>query len=321
MAFIGYDIGMTKIAVILNPTSGRGRGESQRETIHRLMDSAATASPHPVEWEIFRTYARGDATHLAKHASDEGADIVVAAGGDGTCGEVVNGIAGGQAAFGVIPVGTGNDFARTIGVFGELETAIDILFSDHSRMVDLGKIGDRWFLNVAGCGFDAKVAERVNRGYRHLNDSMAYIAGVLQTLISFKSPHFKLTMDGSTYESDGMLCTIANAPSYGGGMRVAPQAEIDDGVLDICFLKHAGRIEFLRAFPKVFKGEHVTHPKVRMFHAKRGRVETIPPMPILVDGEVIGETPVDFEIKPHIIKVMSPFDKKSKRGKEFEILR
>ena len=306
MSFIGYDIGMTKIAIILNPTSGRGRGGKLREVICKLMNSAANASPHPIEWKILQTTARGDATRLAKHASDEGANIVAAAGGDGTCGEVVNGIAGGRAAFGVIPVGTGNDFARTIGVYGDLETAIDNLFSNHARMVDLGKIGNRWFLNVAGCGFDAKVAERVNRGYRHLNDSMAYVAGVLQTLISFKSPHFILTMDGSTYESDGMLCTIANASSYGGGMRVAPQAEIDDGVLDICFLKHAGRIEFLRAFPRVFKGEHVTHPKVRMFRAMRGRVETIPPMPILVDGEVIGETPVDFEIVPHILKVMTP---------------
>ncbi len=305
---------MMKIVVILNPTSGRGRGEAQRKTLHRLMDSAANASPHPVEWEIFRTSARGDATLLAKHASDAGADIVVAAGGDGTCGEVVNGIAGTEAHFGVIPLGTGNDFARTIGVYGSLETAVDILFSEHTRLVDLGRIGDHWFLNVAGCGFDAKVAERVNRGYRRLNDSMAYIAGVMQTLISFKSPRFKLTMDGSVYESDGMLCTIANAPSYGGGMRVAPDALIDDGVLDICFLNKTGRIEFLRAFPRVFKGTHVTHPKVKMFRVKRGRVEATPPMPILVDGEVIGETPVDFEVVPCALKIMTPMDKIKDNG-------
>lgn len=305
---------MIKIVVILNPTSGRGRGEAKRNSLIRLMDSAAKASSKQTNWEILQTSSRGDATRLAKVSANEGADVVAAAGGDGTCGEVVNGIAGTGATFGVIPVGTGNDFARTIGVYGSMETAVDILFSDHSRMVDLGRIGDHWFLNVAGCGFDAKVAERVNQGYRYLNDSMAYIAGVFQTLISFKSPHFKLTMDSSTYESDGMLCTIANAPSYGGGMKVAPNARIDDGVLDICFLNKTGRFEFLRAFPRVFRGTHVTHPKVRMFRVKRGRVEATPPMPILVDGEVIGETPVDFEVVPRALKIKAPMNKLKNTG-------
>jgi diacylglycerol kinase (ATP) len=116
----------------------------------------------------------------------------------------------------------------------------------------------------------------------------------------------EIEVDGETLELDAMLCSIANSQSYGGGMRIAPDARIDDGLLDICILGDAGKIEFLRAFPRVFKGTHVTHPKVTMLKGKRIRVKSSPDLPVLIDGDVLGRTPAEFEVIPGAIEVMMP---------------
>ncbi len=291
-----------KIVVVLNPAAGRGQGARRRAEVERLLERAAG----PACCKMVETREPGHGTALAAEAAAAGADIVAAAGGDGTLGEVVNGLAGTPARLGLLPLGTGNDFGRCLGLGNDLERAVDTLFHGEPRPVDLGRTLDRWFINVAGCGFDAVVAERVNRGFRHVRGTAAYVAAVLQSLISFRAARFRLTVDGEGRELRAMLCCIANSQSYGGGMRVAPEARIDDGRLDICLLKECGRMEFLRAFPRVFRGTHVTHPKVEMLRARTLRVESDPPMPVLVDGDVVGTTPADFTVHPRAIEVMAP---------------
>jgi diacylglycerol kinase (ATP) len=300
-----------QVAVVLNPAAGRGQGARQRAELERRLTDVAEYLSHfddvpPAQWRILETTAPGRGSVLAADAAAQGADVVAAAGGDGTCGEVVNGLVGTGARFGILPLGTGNDFARCLGLGTDLERAVETLFCGASKPVDLGCVQGRWFLNIAGCGFDAVVAERVNRGFRALRGTAAYLAAVYQSLRDFRPAAMRLTLDGETRELRAMLCAICNATHYGGGMRIAPGARLDDGQFDICLLSEAGKMEFLAAFPRVFRGTHVTHPKVTMLRARQVVVESDPPMPILVDGDVIGTTPAEFTIAPRALEVMAP---------------
>jgi diacylglycerol kinase (ATP) len=257
-------------------------------------------------WRMVRTTRAGQATELARQAAEEGASLVVAAGGDGTCGEVANGIVGTPARLGILPLGTGNDFARCAGISENLQTAVENLFTGKPRRVDLGWVNGRYFLNIAGCGFDAAVAERVNRGFRFVSGTAAYIAAVVHTLITFKPPHMRITMDDEEVYLRALLCTVANTQSYGGGMRIAPYAQIDDGLLDVCIAQVVGKLEFLRVFPRVYSGTHISHPRFLMRTAQRVRVESTPPAPVLVDGDVMGTTPAEFRVYPAAIEVILP---------------
>lgn len=301
--------GTLKLTVVLNPASGRGTGARRRPELESLLEKAeanARECGREINWRIVQTERPGHGADLARKAVEEGAEIVAAAGGDGTYGEVVNGIAGTDAILGILPFGTGNDFSRHLGLGTDLAKAVETLFNGVAKPIDIGRVNDRYFINVAGCGFDAVVAARVNHGFRLLHGTAAYVAAVITSLIKFKPAPFKICVDGEAWETKAYLCSIANSQSFGGGMKIAPGARIDDGLLDICILGDAGKLEFLTAFPRVFKGTHVTHPKVTMLKASHITVESEPAMPILVDGEVMGRTPVEFTVQPGAIRVMQP---------------
>jgi len=292
--------------VVLNPAAGRGTGARRREDLEALLAAEAATRRCPFAWRILETRAPGDAARLARAAAADGADLLVAAGGDGTLSEVVNGIAGSGVRLGIVPLGTGNDFARELGVHASLGRSVHTLIHGVPRRVDLGRAGDRWFINVAGCGFDAAVAARVNRGFRRLRGTTAYLAAVCLELCRLRPTGIAVAVDDRTIEMRGLLCAMANSPSYGGGMRIAPDARIDDGLLDVFLLAEAGRLEFLRAFPRVFRGAHVNHPKVTLLRARRVAVETASPLPVLIDGEVWGTTPMQCHVVPGAIEVMAP---------------
>jgi len=292
------------MVVILNPAAGRCRAMRHQQTLESLLQQASRHTG--MTWRMVRTTRAGQATELARQAAEEGASVVVAAGGDGTCGEVANGIVGTPARLGILPLGTGNDFARCAGISENLHTAVENLFTGKPRRVDLGWVNGRYFINIAGCGFDAAVAERVNRGFRLLSGTAAYIAAVVHTLITFKPPHMRITMDDEEVYLRALLCTVANTQSYGAGMRIAPYAQIDDGLLDVCIAQVVSKLEFLRVFPRVYKGTHISHPRFLMRTAQRVRVESTPPAPVLVDGDVMGTTPAEFRVYPAAIDVILP---------------
>jgi len=289
---------------VLNPKAGRYRAMRRENVLRDLLEQASHRTG--LSWRIVQTTRPGEATDLARHAAAIGASIVVAAGGDGTCGEVANGIVGTPARLGVLPLGTGNDFARCAGISQSLEVAAETLFTGKPRRIDLGWVNGRYFINVAGCGFDAAVARRVNQGFRFLHGTAAYVAAVMQTLLTFKPPQVCITLNGKQHQLRALLCTVANTQSYGAGMRIAPYAQIDDGLLDVCIVKEVSKLEFIRTFPRVYSGAHITHPDFLMHTASHVRVETAPPVPVLVDGDVMGTTPAEFRACPAAIEVILP---------------
>lgn len=308
--------GPLDICVILNPAAGRGQAARSHPLLEKALAEKARIAG--TKWQILETKAPGEAIELAAQAAQH-SDLVVAAGGDGTLGEVVNGLAQSNfsAQLGILPCGTGNDFARCLGIGTDWQKAIKILFEGAPRRVDVGHVHflnsgeEHLFINVAGCGFDALVAQRVNdfrfhRFWRRVQGMPAYLSAVLQELVALKAANLTIECDGEILHQRAILCAVANATSYGGGMLVAPQAKPDDGAFDICLIKEATRSEFLRAFPRVFKGTHVSHPKVIMLRGREIVLKSEPPLPVLVDGDVRGTTPVRFWLEPQILQVRVP---------------
>ncbi|BCM94108.1 diacylglycerol kinase [Abditibacteriota bacterium] len=288
---------MSSPIVILNPVAGRGARSWPRYEAEILKRGG----------QILTTQRAGEAHLLTQEAIDQGAEVIIAAGGDGTLSEVAGAVIESKrpVRLGVLPIGTGNDFARTLGIWGDPQKAIDAIFEGHTRRIDVGTIETngtkRTFINIAGCGFDSLVARRINawgqrktmRCVRGLN---AYLLAVTCEIISFRAFHLKIEIDGETMETPAVLCAIANAQSYGGGMKVCPDAELTDGFFDVCIIENVSRSEFLRAFPGVFAGKHTNHPKVIMRRCRSIRVESLEKVPVLSDGEIVGVTPFSCQI-------------------------
>jgi diacylglycerol kinase (ATP) len=290
----------SEVVYIVNPVSGRGRTGRRWQEIQSKLGSV----------DVRFTKAHGDGADLARQAVQEGTKTVVACGGDGTINEVASALIATDATLGILPLGTGNDFARATGLFGSSSDPVSAIKNGQPRLIDTirWECGDRSgiSINIAGCGFDAMVAERINRGYRLVRGQAAYIAAVLGTLADYQPAPVKLTLDDEILETSIMLCAVANATSYGGGMKVAPNAKIDDGLLDVVVVQGLSKFQFLKAFPSVFRGAHLDHPKVLSRRATRVQVESAISLPVLADGELVGTTPASFEISPASLRVLLP---------------
>lgn len=285
----------------MNPRAGRGRAA-------KLLPQLRALRPQD---EILLTDSPRQAEELAAEAAARGRNIA-AAGGDGTLNEVLNGAlrGGTDVTLAVVSLGTGNDFARTLTV-GSLQQALHTLDNGTPRPVDVGLArhggNERHWINIAGAGFDAVVAERINKG-GWLRGTPAYIAAVTHTLRTFRAAPVELGCDGEMLRCNALLCAVANAQSYGGGMRIAPDAALDDGLFDICTIRDASAGEFLRAFPSVFRGAHTGHPKITM---QRGATVTLrcDGWPVLLDGEVWTEAArgeIEFQVLPKRVAMMVP---------------
>ena len=293
--------------LIVNPTAGRGKAGRQVPEIKRLLGAGAA------DWKWRFTEKSGDAQVLARSAADAGARLVVAVGGDGTLHEVMNGVLGSGAIVGLIPYGTGNDFARSLGLYGSLETACKTLTSGVIRNVDVGVIdgegtgGPRHFLVLAGTGYDARTAQTVNSGIRFLSGPLAYVWGAVLTLWRFTPFALTLTLDGAPPRRlKAMFVSFANAETTGGGMKIAPGAKVDDGCLDICLVAAVSKPTLLYNLTQIFSGRHLRSSAVSMHKAKRLTVDADPPQPLLVDGEVAGTTPATITLLPGALPFLVP---------------
>lgn len=289
---------MSVVRILVNPKAGRGRGQRALESIR------AFAAQQPGDWQVWTTDARGHATELAQRAISEGGELVAAAGGDGTVHEALAGVLGSSAALAVLPVGTGNDLARMLPFGNDLPAALAALAAGSASPVDVGIANGRPFLNVAGCGFDARVAHRINHGLRFLKGTPAYMAAILAELATYRAASLRIETDSGTIETRAMLCALANSRSYGGGLQIAPSAVLDDGSLDLAVIHEIGKLDFVRTLPKAFSGRHTSHPKYHTRRVLRASIASDSPLPVLVDGELAGTTPLHVEIRPAAIRLV-----------------
>jgi len=295
-----------QVAVVANPTSGRGKGARIIPKVEELLSSAG------VSHTMLLSRNGADPERLAREAASDGATVVAALGGDGHVGNVANGLIASPAALAVIPAGTGNDFARVIGLDRkDPVAAARLLLSDTpaTKRIDVVRVrhseGERYYVNVAGTGFDSAVNEHANQ-VTVLKGTLKYIYSTFVTLARFKPGKFRIVIDGDERSVGGMLVAVGNAISYGGGMKVTPDAKLDDGILDLCILGEVPKFEFVKTFPKVFSGKHVTHPSVQMLRGKEIEISADQPFEVYGDGERFGRLPATFTVVPGALAVVVP---------------
>lgn len=288
-----------KYKLIVNPIAGRGKTKKMYPQLMKILKEAG------VDFHTYITRGHGDAITAAREAAEEGFDVIVAVGGDGTVNEVANGIVGSTAVLATLPTGTGNDFATAVGMPADMEKSCAILLEGTTRKIDLGRVLDRYFVNAVGVGFDAAVAHRANMGVRMLRGVWVYIFSVFSTLISYQPVEMEIILDGKTLEKTPTLVAVGIGQCYGGGMRIVPDAIQDDGYFDVCVLDTMGRLEIAWEFPKVFKGTHKNIRKCDMFRAQEVELILADPRPLHMEGEVFFSDHMHFTLKKEGITVLS----------------
>lgn len=299
-----------RVKVIINSRSGKGRTREQSDMINTLGRRYG-------ELDIFPTERPRHAVELAAKAADEGYDLVVAAGGDGTVHEVVNGLVGGDRAtlpLGIIPIGSGNDTAFGLGIHEEPEEAVQRIFTGTPRTLDMAKITDdrgksELFLNNMGIGFDAIIVMRTETITR-LHGFPMYMMAVLQTILFYyHTPYLEITFDDVAVNQRSLFLYGGLGPRGGGGFLMTPDATWDDGLIDTCLVNPVGRLTMLNMLTRVMKGTHITSPHVTMRRNHRITVKSSSPMPIHLDGEMFAYSrdnvrQVSVDSLPAAIQVM-----------------
>jgi YegS/Rv2252/BmrU family lipid kinase len=304
---------MDKILVILNPWAGRGSAGQRRADLEAGLHAAG------VPFELVATHARGGATELAWQGIERGCGQVVAVGGDGTINEVVNGIIGAEAALGrraqlgVIPIGTGSDFIKSLdGVeANDLSGGIRRIVAGATRPIDLGRVevddGDtRLFINAVGMGLDAQVAAESLKLTR-LKGMAVYLVAIIRALANYRAHPMTVEYDGQRLQRRLLFASIANGRCQGAGFWLTPNALVDDGLLDLCLVDNMRLDQIIRSIPRLMEGTHTTLKQVTMGRAGHVRVTCAAPVPVATDGEVIATAArgITIAIMPAALDVLA----------------
>ena len=299
--------------LIVNPASARGKMRERWRAI------GATLRAENFAFDYVFTERQGHAIELTRAALDAGCDLVVAVGGDGTLNEVVNGMVtqdgkaiNSNAALGVIPSGTGGDFARTAGIPRDpLAAARHLARATQTRPLDIGEIVykregktmRRFFANVAGMGFDAEVIERTESGGKRGGGTIPYYSALVTTIWKYQNKEVVVQMDDQRVQARMNAVVVCNGKFFGGGMQVSPHATLDDGLFDVIILGDLGRFEVVMNTPRLYNGTILEHPKVSEYRAKTVVVEPKQRMLIEADGEFIGPGPATFRVHPAALRL------------------
>ena len=306
-------------ALLVNPTAGRGNGRSLAEGIKATLEEAG------VRCALHYTRAAREAIGIVRSLSETHERILVA-GGDGTWLEAVNGAltAARRPVLGLVPVGTGNDFAKMLGYGNDWQAACQRIARGGLRRIDIGRCSFGYspepsantghnsdnafyFANGAGIGFDAEVSREAQR-IRFLRGNSVYLLALVRTLmLRYATPHVKIKHDQGYLQQTITLVAVANGQCYGGAFRIAPEAAIDDGLLDLVCATGMGRLRILGFLPRVLRGKHLESPLVRTFKTRRVSIRSEVPLPLHLDGEVMTNeaTHLEIELLPGALQILA----------------
>jgi diacylglycerol kinase (ATP) len=297
------------VVFVVNPASANGAtGKRWPEMAHRAaaagLRGATLLSDRP-----------GGVTELAREAVADGAQLVVVVGGDGTVHEAVNGLMGTSAELGVIPMGTGTDFVRTFGIPEKLDRALEILKGGRTRTIDAGKVeyrawdgsdGTVYFANVASAGMSGAVAQRANSTTKVLGGKVSFLWATLAVFARWRNTDVSVEVDGQRRDGLMLDVIVANCQYLGGGMRMCPDAEPDDGLFDVLLIGDITKRDLALTLPKVYRGTHLPHAKAEALRGRTVTVDASVPLPVELDGEQPGTTPARFEVVPGALRVRVP---------------
>jgi YegS/Rv2252/BmrU family lipid kinase len=254
---------------------------------------------------VCTTTAPGEAETLARHAVQEGFEKIIAAGGDGTIHEVVNGLANSTATLGLLPIGTVNVFAMELGLpSNNLDLCWDIIQGDHTRLVDLPSANEKYFVQLAGVGLDAQVVKETSARLKRNFGPLSYLISAAQ-VASRRPPRLFIESEDTSVE-EGSFVLVGNGRRYGGPFPFFKQAVIDDGLLDVVVFKQLGYLEIIKYLQDVFFSSEIRLPEVEYFQTRALRVTSEQPVPVELDGELVGNCPVEFQMRERALRVLTP---------------
>lgn len=293
---------MKKARLIYNPTAGREEIRKNLPDILTILEDAG------LETSCYATKKPGDGVEAARRAVAHGYDVVIAAGGDGTIYEVVNGLAESpdRPQLGIIPGGTTNDFARANGLPRQIKKACQVIGDGHTIPIDVGKLNDRYFINIAGGGWMTDVTYEVPSKLKTVIGQLAYYAKGLEKLPSIRPIRIRLESNDQVLEETVMLFLIANSKSVGGFEKLAPKAELSDGLFDVIVVKKTTLAEFIRLAGLAIRGEHIHDPQIIHFQTNRLRISSPDKVVLNLDGELGGELPCEFKVLSHHFQLLTP---------------
>jgi YegS/Rv2252/BmrU family lipid kinase len=289
---------VTEAALLVSPVSGGGRAWRGLPEIRAELERLGVAVADTCESE-----SPEHAAAFARAAAQRGGALIVA-GGDGLLRIVAQELVGTAATLGILPGGRGNDFARTLGLPLDPVRACGVIAAGHTRDVDVGEVDGRVFLGVASCGLDSDVNRKANEA-RLIRGRFVYVGALFGGLARWRMARFRLTVDGEELAYRGYVAAVGNSGRYGGGVRIAPDAQVDDGLLDLITIHETSRLRYVAMAPKAFSGTHVDGRLVQARRARQVRLDADRSFVIYADGDPIGETPATVGIRPAALRVFA----------------
>jgi YegS/Rv2252/BmrU family lipid kinase len=292
------DVSGNPLALLVNPASAHGRALKLLPRLEEELDARRVA------FRVERTRGLEDGVERALRAAEAG-EAPVVVGGDGLIGAIGGALAGSETPLGIVPGGRGNDLARLLGVPDDPRGAAAVLAGGQTRRIDVGEANGRRFLGIASTGFDSEANRRANET-RWLRGNLVYAYAGVRALIGWKPARFTIKVGEESVRFTGYTVAVANSRFYGGGMMLAPDAELDDGEFDVITIGEVGKLRFLGNLPKVFKGVHVEEDEVRVFRASRLELSASRPFAVYADGERLTDLPASLRLLPRALSVIVP---------------
>lgn len=286
------------LTLLVNPHSAHGRALKLLPHLEHELDARRVA------FRVERTRGLEDGVERALRAAEAG-EVPVVLSGDGLVGAIGGALAGSETPLGIVPGGRGNDLARVLGIPGDPEAAAKMLAAGETRRIDVGEVNGKRFLGIASIGFDSE-ANRLANETRWLRGNLVYAYAGVRTLLGWRPARFTLGFGERRERVNGYSVSVANSKAFGGGMFIAPDADLEDGEFDVVIVGEVGKLRFLGNLPKVFKGTHVEEDEVRVFRTPRLELSASRPFPVYADGEHLTELPAKLRVLPRALSVIVP---------------
>jgi YegS/Rv2252/BmrU family lipid kinase len=286
------------LALLVNPTSGGGRTKALLPRVEEALDKRHI----PVRVELTRSSEHAVEEALA--AADSG-ELPVVMSGDGLVGAVGGALVGTGVPLGIVPGGRGNDLARVLGIPSDPEGSVEVLAQGQTRLIDVGEANGKRFLGIASAGFDSE-CNRIANETKLVRGNLVYAYSVPRALAAWKPARFTLRIGDESLRFSGYSVAAANSSTFGGGMRVAPDASLEDGEFDLVMIRDVGKLRYLINLPKVFKGTHVENEEVRIVRARSLELSASRPFAVYADGERLTELPASLRVLPQALSVLAP---------------
>jgi YegS/Rv2252/BmrU family lipid kinase len=286
------------LALFVNPASAGGKTLKLLPRVEAALDARRI---------VFRVQRTRDLEHGVEQAllAVEAGEVPVVMSGDGLVGAIGGALAGAETPFGIIPGGRGNDLARVLGIPDDPEGAVETIAAGHIRRIDVGEANGKRFLGIVSVGFDSE-CNRLANEVKLIRSNLVYVYSLLRTLVGWKPARFTIRVDEERVRISGYSVSVANSKAFGGGMYIAPDAELDDGEFDIVTIGEVGKLRLVGNLPKVFKGTHVDEDEVHVFRASRLELSASRPFPVYADGEHLTDLPVSLRVLPRALSVLVP---------------